>query len=102
MDFGKKGHFRSKCEAKTCDECGRTYHGAAVCPSGKQVAKQRAVLALQNADVEHDEAVTTSAFLADQTTSESERVGEIESRLGMTLRRATVGQPLTLHFYQQV
>ena len=42
------------------------------------MAKQEAVLAFENADLEQVEAVPTSAFMADQTTGKSERVGEVQ------------------------
>ena len=37
-----------------------------------------ALLAFDSADLEQDEAVTTSAFMADQTAGKSERVGEVQ------------------------
>ena len=36
------------------------------------------MLAFENANLEQDQAVTTSAFMADKTTSTSERVGEVQ------------------------
>ena len=44
----------------------------------KQVAKQEAVLAFENADLEQDEAVMTSAFMADHTIGKPERVVEVQ------------------------
>ena len=69
----KKRHFRSDCEEKLWEGCGGTGHGVDVCPSVKQVAKQEAVLAFDNTDL-GDEAVTTSACMADETTGKAHRV----------------------------
>ena len=69
----KKRHFRPDCEEKLWEGCGGTGHGVDVCPSVKQVAKQEALLAFDNTDL-GDEAVTTSACMADETTGKSHRV----------------------------
>ena len=51
---GEKGRFKSECEEKLCERRGGTGHGVDVCPSVNQVAKQKAVLAFENADLEQD------------------------------------------------
>ena len=71
-----------------CEGCGGTEHGVDVCPSVQQAVKQEAVLAIENVDVEQDEAVTTSAFMAVRTTGKSERVGEVQRMSQQRLRLA--------------
>ena len=46
--------------------------GVDLCPAVTQVAKQEAALAINNADHEQDESVTTLVFAADQRTNKSE------------------------------
>ena len=74
----KKRHFRSDCEEKLWEGCGGTGHGVDVCPSVKQVAKQEAALAFENADLEQDEEAATLSIHGRLTTGKSERVGEVQ------------------------
>ena len=63
----------------------------------KQVAKHEAVLALENAHLEQDEAVTTSAFMADETTGKSEQVGEVQRLSQQAGDEAWIGNSWPTH-----